>query len=62
METPKKFEPVVITSTKSVISDKERRLMELINGAEPIDESEKRMVQEIKEIEDKGHVIWIPSD
>ena len=36
--------------------------MELINGAEPKDENEIQMVKEIKEIEAKGHVVWIPSD
>ena len=41
---------------------KERRLMELINGAEPNNEAEKQIVKEIKEIEAKGDVVWIPSD
>ncbi len=44
------------------MSAKESRLLELINGAEPKDESEKQMVKEIQEIKDKGHVVWIPSD
>ena len=44
------------------MSPKERRLMELINGAEPKDEIEVQMVKEIKEIKDKGHIVWIPSD
>jgi hypothetical protein len=44
------------------MSPKERRLMELINGAEPKDDSEKQIVKEIKEIEAKGDVVWIPSD
>ena len=46
----------------SDMSKKERRLMELINGAEPKDDSEKQMVKEIKEIEAKGDVVWIPSN
>jgi hypothetical protein len=44
------------------MSPKETRLMELINGAEPKDESEKQIVKEIKDIEAKGDVVWIPSD
>jgi hypothetical protein len=44
------------------MSPKERRLMELINGAEPKDEDEIQMVKEIQEIKDKGHIVWIPSD
>ncbi len=44
------------------MSPQERRLMELINGAEPKDEDEKQMVKEIQEIKDKGHIVWIPSD
>lgn len=44
------------------ISPQARRLMELINGAEPKDESEIQMVKEIQEIKDKGHEVWIPSD
>lgn len=44
------------------MSPKEIRLMELINGAEPKDDSEKQMVKEIQEIKDKGQMVWIPSD
>ncbi len=36
--------------------------MELINGAEPKNESERQMVKEIQDIKDKGQVVWIPSD
>jgi hypothetical protein len=44
------------------MSPKERRLMELINGAESIDDDEREMAKEIQEIKDKGHIVWIPSD
>ena len=59
----KKTNDIIIDNKpNSDMSPKERRLMELINGAEPKDESEKQMVKEIQEIKDRGHVVWIPSD
>lgn len=61
---PKKKTNDIIIDNKpnSDMSPKERRLMELINGAEPKDDSEKQIVKEIQEIKAKGHVVWIPSD
>lgn len=44
------------------ISPQARRLMELINGAAPIDDDEIQMLKEIQEIKDKGREVWIPSD
>ena len=59
----KKYNDIIIDNKpNSDMSPKERRLMELINGAEPKDEAEKQIVKEIKEIEAKGDVVWIPSD
>jgi hypothetical protein len=59
----KKTNDIIIDNKPiSDISPKERRLMELINGAEPKDDSEKQIVKEIKKIEAKGDVVWIPSD
>ena len=59
----KKTNDIIIDNKpNSDISPKERRLMELINGAEPKNKNEIQMVKEIKEIEAKGHVVWIPSD
>ena len=59
----KKSNDIIIDNKpNSDMSPKERRLMELINGDEPKDESEKQIVKEIKEIEAKGDVVWIPSD
>jgi hypothetical protein len=59
----KKTNDIIIDNKpNSDISSKERRLMELINGAEPKGESEKQIVKEIQEIKDKGQVVWIPSD
>ena len=52
---------IIDNKPNSDMSPKERRLMELINGAEPKDDSEKQMVKEIQEIKDKGQVVWIPS-
>ena len=62
MTKKKKIEIVYDGAPNSDMSPKERRLMELINGAEPKDDSEKQIVKEIKEIEAKGHVVWIPSN
>jgi len=47
---------------KGEMSESARRLMQLINGAEPLNESERKMVAEIKEIKDSGQIPWIPSD
>jgi len=59
----KKTNDIIIDNKpNSDMSPKERRLMELINGAEPKNESEKQMLKEIQEIKDKGHVVWIPSN
>jgi bisphosphoglycerate-independent phosphoglycerate mutase (AlkP superfamily) len=59
----KKTNDIIIDNKpNSDMSPKERRLMELINGAEPKDDSELQMVKEINEIKAKGHVVWIPSD
>lgn len=40
----------------------EKRLIELINGAEPKNESEKKTVREIKEIKKNGGIVDIPFD
>ena len=59
----KKTNDIIIDNKpNSDMSPKERRLMELVNGSEPKDDSEKQMVKEIQEIKDKGQVVWIPSD
>ena len=59
----KKTLDIIIDNKPNIdMSPKERRLMELINGAEPKDESEKQIVKEIQEIKAKGHVVWIPSN
>jgi hypothetical protein len=62
MAKKKIIDIIIDNKPNSDMPPKERRLMELINGAEPMDESEKQMVKEIQEIKDKGHVVWIPSD
>ena len=62
MAKKKTIDIIIDNKPNNDMSPKERRLMELINGAEPMDESEKQMVKEIQEIKDKGHVVWIPSD
>ena len=58
----KTYNIIIDNKPNSDMSPKERRLMELINGAEPNEDDEKQIVKEIKEIEAKGHVVWIPSD
>ena len=62
MAKRKKIEIVNDGTPNNDMSPKERRLMELINGAEPIDDDEREMAKEIQEIKDRGHVVWIPSD
>jgi hypothetical protein len=62
MAKKKTMDIIIDNKPNSGMSPKERRLKELINGAEPTDESEKQMLKEIQEIKDKGHVVWIPSD
>ncbi len=62
MAKKKKYDIIVDNKPNSDMSPKERRLMELINGAEPKNESERQMVKEIQDIKDKGQVVWIPSD
>jgi bisphosphoglycerate-independent phosphoglycerate mutase (AlkP superfamily) len=62
MTKKKTYDIIIDNKPNSDMSPKERRLMELINGTEPKDEAEKQIVKEIKEIEAKGDVVWIPSD
>ena len=62
MTKKKTYDIIIDNKPNTDMSPKERRLMELINVAEPKDESEKHIVKEIKEIEAKGDVVWIPSD
>ena len=62
MAKKKTYDIIIDNKPNSDMSPKERRLMELINGAEPKDDAEKQIIKEIKEIEAKGHVVWIPSD
>ena len=62
MAKNKIYDIIIDNKPNTDMSPKERRLMELINGAEPKDDSEKQMVKEIQEIKDKGQVVWIPSD
>jgi hypothetical protein len=62
MAKKKTMDIIIDNKPNSDMSPKERRLMELINGAEPKDDSEKQIVKEIKEIEAKGDVVWIPSN
>ncbi len=62
MAKKKIYDIIIDNKPNSDMSPKERRLMELINGAEPKNESERQMVKEIQDIKDKGQVVWIPSD
>lgn len=49
----------VYTDVNSALSEPEKKLMALINGAAPQNESEEK---EIKAIEDAGLILDIPSD
>ena len=62
MAKKKTIDIIIDNKPNNDISPKERRLMELINGAEPKDENENQMAKEIQDIKDKGQVVWIPSD
>lgn len=62
MPKKKTYKVIVDNKPNNDMSPKERRLMELTNGAEPKNDSERQMVREIQEIKDKGHIVWIPSD
>ena len=44
----------------SDMSPDELRVIELINGAEPRDENERRMIKEIKRIDANGKIVWTP--
>jgi hypothetical protein len=46
---------------KSIRTEPEKRLMALINGAEPKNESEKKMLQEINDIKARGSITDNPS-
>ena len=63
MKNKKKLSLPIYTSTESVIPvGPEKRLLALICGAEPLNESEIEMVKQIKEIKEQGHIIDIPCD
>lgn len=62
MTKKKIFEVVVDNKPNSGMSPKEKRLLELINGAEPKNDQEIEIAKNIQEIKDKGQMIWIPSD
>ena len=56
-------EPVKIVFSKSgmdVDPDQEKRLKELMAGAEPITDEEKAIVEKMEEIKKKGWIIEIP--
>ena len=50
------------TKIESDTSDAEKRLIELINGAEPKDDDERAMVKEIEQAKKEGKIIYIPSN
>ncbi len=46
----------------SDMSPDELRVIELINGAEPRDENERRMIKEIKRMDANGKIVWTSTD
>lgn len=46
---------------KKRLSGPEKKLMELINGAEPKNESERKLKADIEKIKEEGGIIDIPS-
>jgi len=59
--TTKYGDLALTTSTKSVLDENEKRLMELINYEAPKTKAEKELLKQIKEIEKKGRILDIPS-
>lgn len=55
-----KYEIVYDGKTNSDISDAEKRLLELIAGETPVNDSERQMVKEIEEARKAGKTIDIP--
>lgn len=56
----KKEEVIYDENLNNEISDSEKRLIELINGAEPKTPDEIEMVKEIQEAKKNGQIINIP--
>ncbi len=46
----------------SDMSPDELRVIELIHGAEPRDENERRMIKEIKRMDANGKIVWTSTD
>lgn len=57
----KKTGNVIYTETKSVISTPEKRLMAMIAGQPPQNDSEKRLKKDVEILQHSGHIIEIPS-
>lgn len=52
---------MVATKNVGETAESEKRLVALINGAEPKDEDEKEIAEQIKEIIKKGQITYIPT-
>ena len=55
-----KLDIVYDGKVSSNVSDAEKRLLELITGSEPKNESEIQMLKEIEELKKSGKIIDIP--
>jgi len=53
---------IIIDNKPVEIEEKERILMELINGRPPANESEKELVLELEQMEKEGFTPYIPSN
>lgn len=53
---------LIIDTKFPPLDSKEQILMELINGREPVNDEEKQMVEELKQIEKDGEIPYIPSN
>jgi hypothetical protein len=49
---------IMDNKTNSDMSSDELRVIELISGAEPRDENERRMIKEIKRMDANGKIVW----
>ena len=52
---------LVYTSTESVLSGPEKRLMRLAAGYAPENEADKKLQKQVQEIEASGRILEIPS-
>ena len=53
---------LVVSKKFSKSNPVEKQLKELINGRKPVNESERKLVEQLEEMRAKGQIPYIPSD